>query len=200
MFRRMITQKKQLILLVLTLLAVIAQGGADATGTILSSPRRLKTFKLTSTQGNEFNRRSLKGHWSLVFFGFTRCPTICPTSLGKLDAAYQLLKKQDIKALPQVIFVSLDPARDTLTVMRHYLNRFNKNFIGVTGSREEIDKLAKQLGVFYARTHRSNKGNYISHSTMIFVFAPNGKWVGLFNPPYDGETIAQGFVRIQKDY
>lgn len=165
-------------------------------GTMLDSPRRLKDFQLTSTQG-PFDRRSFRGHWSLLFFGFTHCPTICPTALGKLAAAYKLLQKQTIK-LPQVVFISLDPQNDTIPIIAKYLSHFNTHFIGATGSKEEIDKLTKQLGVFYEQTNLSKDGNYISHSTMIFIIAPNGKWAGLMKPPYDAESIANDFMKIQK--
>ncbi len=176
-----------------------AKSVALANGTVLPTPYGITPFKLTNTQGKIFNNKNLRGHWTLIFFGFTHCPMICPTTLSELNKAYQQLKVEDRKSLPKILFVSIDPERDTAPVIKSYLANFNKNFSGVTGNKEELDSLTKQLGIAYMKATKSNEKNYnIEHSGSILVVNPNGEWVAVLSSPKNGNTIAEDFMRIQK--
>ncbi len=171
-------------------------------GTMLQHPVVLKQFNLIDKNGKPFTNANLKGHWSLIFFGFTNCPSMCPATLAQMNKAYKKLKtERSGTKLPNVYFISVDPKRDTSKKIKAYLAKFNPAFNGATGSKESIDSLTKNLGVAYAKATKSNDKNYdINHSGMILVINPNGEWIGVLSAPHDGETIARDFVGIQINY
>jgi protein SCO1/2 len=108
-----------------------------ASGTALESPRRIGAFRLTDHRGREFTPESLRGGWSLVFAGFTQCPDACPTTLAMLNAMDERLRANG--GAVQVVFLSVDPARDTAERLAGYVGHFNPRFVAVTGVRTEID-------------------------------------------------------------
>ena len=81
--------------------------------TVLNNPRQISDFKLTDNTGQTFTQDSLRGHWTMMFFGFTRCPSICPTTMAELSKTYKQFAKDNVKDFPQVVMVSIDPERDT---------------------------------------------------------------------------------------
>lgn len=149
-----------------------------------NDPREAYDFTLTDQNGMPFSLSSLRGKLVLMAFGFTSCPNICPTTLGDLAAAYRALPPAD-QARVQVVFISVDPERDTPKVLKDYVPFFDKHFIGLTGSAEQIAKVAKAYGAFYERSYQSSKiaANYytINHSTYVYVIGPNGRWIGLYD-------------------
>jgi len=168
-------------------------------GTILPTPLAIKSFSLTDDNGKPFTQANLKGHWSLLFFGFTHCPIICPTTLAELNKAYQRLQSSDAKTVPQVVFISIDPERDTAQKIHTYLNNFNNNFVGATGDKTQLNQLTKQLGIAYMKATKSGAKNYdVEHSGAILVLNPKGEWVALLSAPHSGKEIAQSFLRIQQ--
>ncbi len=169
-------------------------------GTMLTPPLKLQPFDLMDIQGHAFTNSRLKGHWSLLFFGFTNCPSICPTTLAKLNKIVLILQANHTKPLPQVVFISVDPERDGPTKIHQYLTNFNKHFIGATGNKEELTKLTKQLGILYKAENPADSNNFISHSGTIILISPSGAWTALFNPPLNSEAIAKDFVRIQNHF
>ncbi len=165
-------------------------------GTVLARPVPLKPFTLTSDEGKPFTNNSLKGHWSLLFFGFTSCPMICPTTLSELNKAYDTLRLNKKKP-PQIVFISVDPKRDSNSRIHNYLANFNSHFIGVTGDASQIDKLTKTVGIAYLKSKKSGEKNYqIEHSGAILVINPKGEWVALLRAPHSGDAIAKDFLRI----
>ena len=166
-------------------------------GLILSSPRSLKPFELIDSKGHMFSQKNFRGHWNLLFFGFTHCPGICPATMAKLNKAYHYLKQQQVQPLPKIIFISIDPERDSPEKIQQYVNTFNKNFIGVTGNEEELEKLTKQLGIYHTKATTEENNYYISHSGNILIVNPSGAWVAQLSPPLDGKIIAQDFLQIK---
>lgn len=149
--------------------------------TLLKQPRSLPSFSLVDMYGKSFTNEALKGQWSLIFFGFTHCPSICPTALASLNKIYKRLNESGMKKLPRVIFVSVDPEQDSTAVLQKYLSHFNSNFLGVTGNEAQINLLAKSLGAVYMTVEGPNQESTIDHSAGIFVINPNGDFYALFS-------------------
>lgn len=169
--------------------------------TVLNQPRIISTFKLTDMNGKPFTNEKLTGHWSLVFFGFTRCPMICPTALSTLNDMYQKLQTMQQSPMPQVIFVSVDPERDTPEQIKNYLLSFNKQFIGATGDKKQIDKLAQELSSVYMKVKQSDNkqddNSYsIDHSAAILLINPNGQFYGVFSAPQNANDMAADVTTI----
>lgn len=170
-------------------------------GTMLPVPYKIKSFQLVDQNDDPFTNSNLNGHWSIIFFGFTRCPMMCPTTLSTLNKMYRMLKKKGVENnLPKVIFISVDPEYDKPDVIKKYLQSFNSNFIGVTGTKAEIKNLTKQLGIAYIKEIKSGNPDYeIDHSGTLIIINPSGKWEALINPPhFNAEIIVKDFERIQK--
>lgn len=162
------------------------------TATVFSQPRMIAPFSLKSTTGNPFTLQDLKGKYSLIFFGFTHCPDLCPTTLAMLNQSYKTLESANLKMLPQIIFISVDPERDTVEKMKTYLSSFNKSFIGATGSQKQIDTLTQEMNVIYAKVAQAGDSeNYtIDHSGTIILVNPQGQFYGVFTMPHDPQKIA----------
>lgn len=155
-------------------------------------------FILTDQDDNKFNSDRLQGKLSLIYFGFTYCPDICPTSLQKLSTVIQTLDKYQIDVNP--VFITLDPARDTPALLKEYLVHFHPKFIGLTGSEEQIKEVADLFKVFYARAgDPHSNGNYmLDHSSFVYLMDKNGKYMKHFYMSTTEEEILE-FIRINKD-
>lgn len=167
-------------------------------GAILSPPRKIVVPELIQGNGEVFKTDHVIGQWSMLFFGFTHCPDICPITMGVLAQA-----KKDAHNInhmfPQVIFVSVDPERDKVEMMADYVQYFDKEFIGVTGDKDLIKALTLQLSVVYMRmanTDESSENYTIDHSSAILLINPEGKLAAFFNPPHDAKTILKDFQTV----
>lgn len=163
-----------------------------------SSPRELPNFTLTNHLNTPFNNQDLIGSWSMIFFGFTNCPDVCPLTLNILDQVANEL--EDFSSSPRSIFISVDPKRDQPENLEKYVEHFNHDMVGLTGDKEQIDRLTQSVGAVYA-IGDSSKDNYlVDHSAHIFVTAPDGKMVALFSTPHDAKVIANDFKIISALY
>tara|TARA_Y100000590_G_C15686207_1_gene1001753 strand:- start:647 stop:1171 length:525 start_codon:yes stop_codon:yes gene_type:complete len=132
------------------------------------------SFSLKDVNNNQISEKSFEGPLTALFFGFTHCPDVCPMTLNKLDIIVDRLKKDNKKI--KVIFISIDPARDTPEVMRDYINSFNNNFVGITGEPEKIFLLSKSWGIISQKIF-SEGGEYtVDHSSPV-ILLKNGKFV-----------------------
>ncbi len=171
--------------------------------TVLSQPRTVSPFDLKDTKNQPFTNKNLTDHWTLLFFGFTRCAQVCPNTLTLLNNVYTRLQ-QNKQPLPQVVFVSIDPDRDTLTRIGQFVAAFNPNFQGVTGSTTQVDKLMEEVGVMSMKVNKPDvkgkaaaKDDYeIEHSGTILLFDPAGKLYAVFTTPHDAASIAQDLQTI----
>lgn len=171
-------------------------------GTLLPSAKAIADFQLTDQHGKPFTRNNLVGKWSFAFFGYTHCPDICPTALSMLAQVMKKLEKDStLDTLPQVVFVSVDPERDTPELLAQYLPYFNPDFIGVTGDPQQLLLLTRQLGIMYGKVPGDNADDYlVDHSASIILFDPDGNFLALFGMPHDPDLIAQEFVAIKNYY
>ncbi len=162
------------------------------------NPVAVSPFVLIDQQENEFNRESLLGRWSLLFFGYTFCPDICPTTLSTMKSALGILAQQADPTTPQVLFVSVDPARDTPQVLNTYLNYFDSGFVGLSGDAETIKGFAMQFGAGYVLDEPDDAGYYqVSHTSSIFLIDPQGNMIASFSPPHDASTVAEQIAAIK---
>jgi len=171
----------------------------DFVGTVLNNSRPLSDFKLAATNDKYFDNKSLKGHWSMVFFGFTHCPVMCPTAMHELATTYSILEKNKVKSLPQVIMVSVDPERDTLKRMHEYVTGFNKSFIGAIGEDSRVRALSREMGIAYEKIASRDKKseNYdFQHSGAVIVLDPSGNIKAFFNWPHKPKDMADDYMHL----
>lgn len=132
-------------------------------------------FELVDENGNEVNAERFGGKSTLLYFGFTHCPDVCPTTLARLDAAIQRMDEADRDDI-QVLFVSVDPRRDTPETLRTYTDAFGPQYIGLTGDKAALDKLTRRYRVTYGYGKEDSNGNYdVSHSSAVFAFNHQGE-------------------------
>jgi len=158
-----------------------------ASGTWLAQPRTVADFQLTDHLGRPFTAHELQGKPSLVFFGFTHCPDVCPTTLVKLA----LVKKAAAIAGLQVLFVTVDPQRDTPTAVGMYVHAFDPDFIGLTGDPKAIEKMTAAFGVAALRVDLPGGDYTMDHSAAVFLVDASARIVGIFTPPFDTRSFAQ---------
>ncbi len=166
---------------------------------ILKPPKPLADFSLADHQGRPFSLDNLRDRWSLLFFGYTYCPDVCPTTLTNLKNVTSMLADHERVEHPlQVVFVSVDPERDTTEKLSSYVSYFDPGFIGITGTHEEIRKLTRHLGVLYVK-HAAKPGDayLVDHTAAILLINPRGELRALFSPPHDTQLIADGVKRIR---
>lgn len=162
-----------------------------ASGTWLNPPREVGAISLVDHTGKAFDRSRLGGQPTLVFFGFTHCPDICPTTLARLAEVKKAANLEDLR----VLLVSVDPERDTPEKLAQYVNAFDPEFVGVTGSEEEIAKLTARFGVATARVELPGGGYTVDHSAVIFLLNSAGNIAGVFTPPFDTKAMAEDLRR-----
>jgi protein SCO1/2 len=175
---------------------------------LLPEPRPIAAFELVDGAGWPFSPERLRGHWSLAFFGFTNCPDVCPSALYDLDLASRRLVEANIGARAeardgvgsthQVVFVSVDPERDTPERIAQYVAYFNPGFIGVSGAHDQLAALTAQLGIAYrVEEHAPGSERYdVVHSASVVLIDPRGRLRGAFPPPLDAPAIARDLALL----
>jgi protein SCO1/2 len=184
------------LLLSRALLAPSTQSPALATGTLLTPPRPLPAMAFTDQDGAPFDAARLQGRWSLLFFGFTSCPDVCPATLTLLAQVEKQLADLPPERRPQIILVSVDPRRDTSAQLAKYVRFFSPTFIGVRAEEAQIDEFTRGLGVPVARTPTADGGYTVDHSGAIFAIDPSGRMRALFSPPFEAATLAADLRRL----
>ena len=165
--------------------------------TVLPAARPLPAFELLDQQSRAFSPGQLAGRWSLVFFGFTNCPDVCPATLATLAAARRELASLPAAQQPDVVLVSVDPGRDTPERLAEYLAFFDPSFTGVTGDAAQIARLTEALGVAVIIGEADAQGRYtVDHSTTIFLVNPAGAVSAIFSAPHTPDGIAHDYRLI----
>ncbi|MGC1410410.1 MAG: SCO family protein [Acetobacteraceae bacterium] len=166
----------------------LSQGG---TASLVGGP-----FALEDGNGKQVSDRDFRGRYMLVYFGYTYCPDVCPTTLNDVaDALDRLGAKADRL---QPIFITVDPKRDTTAVMKQYTAAFTPRLIGLTGSQEQIADVAREYRVYYAE-HRIGPGpnDYaMDHSSVLYLMGPDGKFIAPIEADEDGAHIAADLTRL----
>jgi protein SCO1/2 len=150
-------------------------------------------FQLIDQNGKPFSDANLKGKWHLIFFGYTHCPDACPTALNEMSLALDRLgiKRDEVG----VVFITVDPERDTPDVLKSYVQSFDAPIVALTGSPEAVAQAAKAYRVFYAKHPRTDGDYDMDHSAVIYVMNPEGRFTATFTPDSSADAIVQ---RLQK--
>lgn len=171
--------------------------------TVLPHGKPLAPFDLTDSNGKPFNLARLRGKWSFLFFGYTNCPDVCPLTLSILNGVYRKLEETplDLKNT-QVVFISVDPDRDSVARLKQYVHFFNPHFIGATGKADQIANIAKQVGAHYGfRNDPKSKAGYtVTHSAEIVLIDPQARERAVFSPPHKIDAITSAFRKIRHYY
>lgn len=209
-------QKTTIVLiLVLSLTALVVGGVLHYTSKKTSTPlehkiegllypqvKEIYPFSLTDQNNQPFTLNDLQGKWSLMFFGYTQCPDICPITMQTLRDVYKHLEatQPDYLKETQFVFVSVDGNRDTPKKLKGYVEYFNRNFIGATGDERAVNRLTRQLGIVYiiVPAPDGNPDHYlIDHSSSITLIDPKGRMIGLFSAPHQAEDISQRYAQMR---
>jgi protein SCO1/2 len=149
-------------------------------------------FHLVDQNGKPVSDADMKGRPFLVFFGFTHCPDVCPTTLARLAQVVKAANVPDLK----VLLVSVDPERDTPELLERYVHAFSPDFGGVTGKPEEIARLAKEFGVAIAKVDMGGGEYTVDHSAVVFLLNRQGQRVAIFTPPYEVAPVAADLQNV----
>ena len=166
---------------------------------VLPNPNPLPTFELIDQDGAPIDETVFEGQWDLVFFGFTHCPDVCPTTLQVLAAAKTALGEKGVSPLPRIVLVSVDPERDTPEILEQYVGYFGAGNLGITGSLEGIRALTKGLGIYFEK-QESDDGNYlVDHSAAVLLIDPQGRFSALFSGPHVVENYVHDLPILMGD-
>lgn len=181
----------------------------DILASVFPVAQQVPPFTLIDDNNQPFTEKNLKDHWTFLYFGFTSCPEVCPTTLAALKKVYAQLGPDVKKDHLQVVLVTVDPEEDTPAHLKEYLTRFNPHFIGVTGTESDLVELRKQLGIIAEKTpiiyHPKDPHatpiivKNIDHTGAILLISPDGTYYGLFSMPHEANQIAQDFIKV-RDY
>ena len=143
------------------------------------------------------NKELFLGKWSVVFFGFTNCPDICPTTMQTLKQVKQSLQKETVWENYQTIMVTVDPETDDSERLNSYVTHFDPEFIGLTTDIETTTKFAKQLGILFVKRETEDSNRYeVDHSASIILINPQGQWAGVISAPHKADTIANDLIKL----
>lgn len=159
--------------------------------TFYPSSREVKPFELTQANGKPFGKENLKNAWTLVFVGYTYCPDICPTTMAALNKVWPKLSSIKSEYPTRVLFLSVDPKRDTIQRLKSYIGYFNDEFIAATGPHKELFPLVRNLGLMYAIAGDTEKPDYlVDHSASVVLINPNAEVIGRFKPIMEPGKLA----------
>ena len=166
---------------------------------VLSQPRVFSDFELVDHRGEAFNIARMQDVWTIVFFAFTNCPDICPTTLAVLNDTYSKMKDSEKEDL-QIVMISLDSERDTVEKLAEYVPYFNDEFIGVTGNKHLIRRLTAEINVAYNKVPLEGGDYTIDHSTQLVLINPKGHYHGFFTAPQSETTLRRTWRSISSSF
>ncbi|WCE03327.1 SCO family protein [Pseudoxanthomonas sp. JBR18] len=169
--------------------------------TLLPRPRVLPEFSLRQADGTQLTQGELRGHWTLVFLGFTFCPDVCPTTLAQLAQAQKQWAALPDSIRPRLLFVSIDPERDTPTKVGEYAHAFHPDTLAATADVPALEAFAKSLSLVFVKVpgehFKQNPQDYsMDHSAQIVVLDPQGRMAGLIQPPFDPAAIGADMLKL----
>lgn len=164
--------------------------------TVLAEARALPSLDLVDQDGHALGADFFKDHWTLVFFGFTSCPDICPTTLVALAQATRALADLPPRERPRVLFVTVDPERDDPARLSAYVRFYDPTFLGATGKPQAIAATASAFGVPYAKVALPDGGYTMDHGSGLFIVGPSGGIVAYSSAPHEAATIARDYRKV----
>ncbi len=186
----------------------------DVPGTrCLLPPVTIPPFILADQRGQIFNNDRLMGNWTLAVIGYTYCPDVCPTTLHEMSVLFKQFDRPSSKIkAPRFMFLSVDPFRDTPEELGEYVGYFNKDFLGITGTPEEIHNLVTGLQLFYIYEdpqgifirdvlHKPSMDNYaVTHYSGVLFITPRGELVATLTPPINADEVLKVFQKLHAYY
>ena len=169
--------------------------------TLLPTPRVLPAFALQQESGQPLTQDSLKGHWTVVFLGFTHCPDVCPTTLAELAGAQKLWATLPAATRPRVLFVSADPERDTPQLVAQYARAFHPDSLAATAPLPQLEAFARSLSLVFMKVPGASgdPADYsIDHSAALVLLDPQARMAGVTQPPFDMKGIAADLEMLTK--
>lgn len=167
---------------------------------LFDEPKQISDFEFLSSDKKIFSKSDLMGKWTLMYFGFTKCPDECPTTMYQLSKLIKVLRDKEYKLDDkQWILVSIDPERDTPEMIDNYAKGFDKDFIGVSNNRPMLLSLATQLSVNNVMPSSSNHMDHShldNHVNNIILLDPNGDFAGIFRPPFDISRLSLTYQSV----
>ena len=160
--------------------------------------RALPEFELIDHRRQKLTRAQLQGQWSLMFFGYTHCPDICPTSLQTMSDMVEAIDDTDVTSDLQVYFVSVDPERDSPEILADYVTYFNPDFTGATAELDKLTPLTRSFGIAHTLRNKTEGSlDYdVDHSAAIVLVNPQAEYAGLFGAPQDAQMMARDITLI----
>ena len=168
-------------------------------GLLWPNPKEFSSFTTIDQDGKEFGLEQMLGKWSFVFFGYTHCPDICPITLSVMNQVQQRLTEEGKANNIQILFVSVDPERDTPDQLKTYVKYFNPDFIGLGGTEQQINSLSRQIGIAYMKGEKTASGDYVvDHTASVILIDPQGRFVSLFSAPQQVDSTVEQFTAIRE--
>ena len=168
-------------------------------GKILARPMEIDRFELIDQKNEVFNNKSLEGGWTVLFFGYTNCPDVCPTTIYKLAEIKNELEEDLSSTSFNTVLVTLDPDRDSTDRLKEYIGYFDESMLGVTGTYENIQSFTSSLSVFYQRINKE-EGYDFNHTASIFVFNKDGSLFATMSPANTIGELTQDFYTILNNF
>lgn len=176
--------------------AIVLVGGPVTSPPVVQTADVGGPFTLTNGAGQAVTNDTFRGKYLLVYFGYTFCPDVCPTTLN--DVAQALDKMGPAANRLQPLFITIDPARDTPAVVRQYTAAFSPRLEGLTGTADQIAAVAKEYHVYYAKhANGSNPADYtMDHSSVLYVMGPDGNFIGVIRADQGADAIARDLTKL----
>ncbi|GAA5524581.1 hypothetical protein Maes01_01138 [Microbulbifer aestuariivivens] len=179
---------------------VLSDAELVANGAVkLERPRIVDEFTLLADSGEVFTTGALTGRWTLVFFGFTHCPDICPTTMTTLNSFYQMLD-EETRAATDILLVSVDPKRDTPQKLHDYVRYFNADFRGVSGEFLTLKRFANQLNVPFNKVPLADGSYTVDHGSQVVLINPRGHYHAFFRAPLDPAKMKLTYRSLRATY
>lgn len=165
-------------------------------GLLYPTARDIPPFALERARGGSFTEKDWQGHWTLAFFGFTHCPDICPTTLATLKQVDEAISTAPLAQPLQLLFVSVDPARDDAATLKRYSEFFSPRIVAATAPEDRLLPFTRQFGIVYMQSPLEGGGYTVDHSAQVVVIDPKGRLVAMFRPPLDAARITADLRRL----
>jgi protein SCO1/2 len=174
----------------------------DRVASMVLPPRPIQAFQLTDSDKRLFTARNLVDRWTFIVFGFTYCPDICPTTLSVMTELREKLLLERLTAEDiNFILITVDPKRDTPEILKQYVQHFDRDFMGLSGTDGQISNLAKQLGASYELSQQGDSESYtVSHSAAVYLIDPQARHFATYLVPLEAELISQRFSVFEQLY
>lgn len=157
------------------------------------------SIELVDEEGNLWNTDAFNGKWNLIFFGYTFCPDICPTTLLELNTVLNALP-EPLAGQTQVWFVTVDPERDRQSKLKTYVKYFNPKFKALSGKGDEIAKLARSLNMIYMKVEQKEGPYLMDHSAGIAMINPKGEYIGFFSAPQKYDKMPEALMVLSNHF